>query len=362
MTYRRSTPALVAAAATIAALTALPALPAAAQTRALTAEQVRCNGDQLAELAARTRVERPAGPGTKSIGVAYTFASRFGDLAGLAYTQQFFRDGRVAETPEHHLWFSGNSHEVRMLRNPARPPLPALSLTRNALNSDLVGAGHPDRFEVLIDPTLAGGSGGSSPVAGLLRLDNLEGPAGLATSAKPGRGLLGVVGSCHDRFTDADVHVFALLAKTLRAFPFDEEGDSRDSVMTLYRDASSAPAGAGTSALYRIDVLPLGGDGGSMARASFTFEVEISDTGRLGHARLAALPVCSGGQTTACTEAGASAMLVLSEPVVPSEYWSMTPGTPSACTRDLLGLPGCGPWVELELGELLAGTTWLQVR
>lgn len=363
MIYRRSTRrSILALAATAVSIAALAALPAGAQTRTLTAEQVRCNGDQLAELAARTRVERPEGAGTKSIGVSYTFASRFGDLSGLAYTQQFHRDGRVAGTPEHHLWFSGNSHEVRMLRNPARPPLPALSLTRNALNSDLVPAGNPDRFEVLIDPTLAGANGGSTPVQGLLRLDNLEGPAGLATSAKPGRGLLGIVGSCHDRFTDADVHVFALLAKTLRAFPFDAEGDSRDSVMTIYRDAASAPAGGGTSAIYRIDVLPLGSGRGPELRASFTFEVEISDAGRLGHARLSALPVCSGGQTADCTEAGASAMVVLSEPVIPGEYWSMTPGTPSACTRDLLGLPGCGPWVELELGELLAGTTWLQVR
>lgn len=363
MTFR-SILALAAAALSVAAL---PVVPATAQTRPLTSEQVRCNGDQLAALAARTRIARPGGGDSKSIGVAYTFASRFGDLSGLAYTQQFFRDGQIAETPEHHLWFSGNSHEVKMLRNPARPPLPALGLTRNALNSDLVGAGHPDRFGVLIDPTLNGPSGGAAsdgtPAQALLHLDNLDGPTGRATTTKPGRGLLGIVGSCHDRFSDADVHVFALLAKTLRAYPFDQRGESMDSVMAIYRDESSEPAAGGTAAVYRIDVHSTDlRTGAEPRRASFTFEVEISAGGRLGNARLAALPACGGGLTADCTDPGASAMLVLSEPVVPGAFWSMTPATPSACTADLLGIPGCGSWVELGLEEILAGTAWLQVR
>lgn len=349
MPNRRSTLAAVAIAVTIAVL------PAGAQTRNLTEQQVRCNGEQLAELAARSRVVRPGGAGSKSIGVAYTFASRFGDVSGLAYTQQFFRDGVRADTPEHHLWFSSNTHEVKMLRNPARPPLPALSLTRNALNSDLVGSGHPDRFELLIDPTL----NGTPPAQALLHLDNLDGPAGRATSAKPGRGLEGIVASCHDRFTDADVHVFSLLAKTLRAFPFDAQGNSRDSAMTIYRAEGSAAAGGGTSAVYQVDVFPLDARD---ERAAFTFEVEISAEGRLGGARLSALPVCSGGQASGCTTPGASAMLVLADPVMPGEFWAMTPGTPSACTADLLGIPGCDAWVDLSLDDVLAGTTWLQVR
>lgn len=353
MLYRRTT--LTALAAAITMALAVAALPAGAQTRALTAPQVACNGDQLAELAARSRFVRPGGSGTKSIGLAYTFASRFGDVAGLAYTHQFFRDGTQADTPEHHLWFSSNTHEVKMLRNPARPPLPALSLTRNSLNSDLVGSGHPDRFDLLIDPTL----NGAPPAQALLHLDNLAGPAGLATSAKPGRGLQGIVDSCHDRFTDADVHVFSLLAKTLRAFPFDADGDSRDSAMAIYRAEGSSAASGGTSAVYRIDVFPLDARN---ERAVFTFEVEISAAGRLGAARLSAVPVCSGGQQEGCTTPGASAMLILADPVMPGEFWSMTPGTPSACTADLLGIPGCDAWVDLSLDEVLAGTTWLQVR
>lgn len=353
MLYSRTTPAAVAVFLTFAL--AVAALPAGAQTRTLTAHQVACNGEQLAELAARSRVVRPGGPGSKSIGLAYTFASRFGDVAGLAYTQQFFRDGTQAETPEHHLWFSSNTHEVKMLRNPARPPLPALSLTRNSLNSDLVEPQHPDRFDLLIDPTLSD----APPAQALLHLDNLAGPAGLATSAKPGRGLEGIVASCHDRFTEADVHVFSLLAKTLRAFPFDADGDSRDSAMTIYRAEGSSAAGGGTSAVYRIDVFPLDAPD---EHAAFTFEVEISAAGRLGAARLSALPVCTGGRQQGCTTPGASAMLILADPVMPGEYWSMTPGTPSACTADLLGVPGCDAWVDLSLDEVLAGTTWLQVR
>ena len=364
MTRQRSTehsPTARAALVLIAA--ALLAVPVFAQptttTRSLTAEQVACNGQQLAQLAARTRIERPgSGAAPKSIGVAYTFASRFGDISGLAYTQQFFLDGQQAATPEHHLWFSSNSHEVKMLRNPARPPLPALSLTRNALNSDLVGSGHSDRFSVLINPTLSQ----QPPRAALLHLDNFDGETGRATSAKPGRGLQEIVSSCHDRFTGADVHVFSLLAKTLRAFPFTADGDSRDSAMVIYRDEVSAPAAGGTAPTYRVDVFTLDANGANTQRAAFTFEVEISAAGRLGSARLSALPECTGGQGTDCTTPGARAMLALADPVRVGEFWSMSPATPSACTAGLTGLPGCGAWVDLNLTEVLDGTTWLQVR
>lgn len=331
--------------------------PAGSQTQPLAAGEVNCNAEQLADLAARTFVARAGGdPESKSIGIAYTFASRFGDISGLAYTQQFFREGERAETPEHHLWFSTNPHEVRMLRNPARPALPALSLTRNALNSDLVAPGHPDRFDILINPTL----GGSPNPQELLHLDNVDSPAGRSTSAKPGRGLSTAVTSCHSRFTDADVHVFSLLAKTLRAFPFDARGRSRDSAMTIYRDEASRAFTGGGSASYRIDVFPL--DAGVSQRSSFLFEVEISSAGRLGAARLSALPVCSGSQAIDCTAPGASAMLLFSDPVLSGEFWSMTPHTPSACTDDLLGLPGCDARVDFTLAEVLDGTSWLQVR
>lgn len=340
-----------------ALLASLAAAAAGAQPMPLPAEDVRCNGDQLTSLAARTAVLRPQGAAGKSIGVAYTFSSRSGDFAGLAYTQQFTPEGQLAPTPEHHLWFSTNPNEVRMLRNPARPTLPTLSLTRNALNSDLVGDGDPDRFDLLIDPTLDGAGG----AAGFLHLDNLTGAKGHATSSKPGRGLARVVESCHDGFTAADLHVFALLAKTLRAFPFTAAGDSRDSVMTIYRDGASEATASGRRATYRIDVLPL--DGGDLSlRSSFTFEVEISAEGRLGDARLAILPVCRDAADGACTARGASAMLVFSRPVSPGEYWVMSPATPSACTEDLLRLPGCASSADIRLPEALAGSTWLKVR
>ena len=331
-------------------------VPAAARTHALTPEQVACNGDQLAELAERTAIVRSEGAADKSIGVAYTFASPWGDFSGLAYTQQFEPSGTIAATPEHHLWLSSNSHEVRMLRNPARPSVASLSLTRNALNSDLVPAGDPDRFELRINPTL-----GEEPVLQeLLRLDNFEGAGALATSAKPGRGLNRIVRSCHNRFAPADVHIFSLLAKTLRAFPFTTDGDSRDSVMTIYRAEDSAPAGEGHSTAYRIDVYPLGSP--AEGRASFAFEIEIDAKGRLGRGRLETLPHCAGGGGGRhCTSPDASVMLVFSEPVTPGEYWMMSPATPSTCTDDLLYLPGCAPWTEIALDQVLKGTTWVRV-
>lgn len=337
-------------------LVAVLTSPAGARTQALTPDQVACNGEQLAELAARTAIVRPEGAADKSIGVAYTFTSPWGDFSGLAYTQQFEPSGTLAATPEHHLWLSSNPHEVRMLRNPARPSVASLSLTRNALNSDLVPAGHSDRFEVRINPTL----GDAPALESLLRLDNGEGAGALATSAKPGRGLARIVKSCHDRFTPADVHIFSLLAKTLRAFPFDADGNSRDSVMTIYRAEDSGPAGDGQAAVYRIDVFPLGSPGGE--RASFAFEIEIDAKGRLGRGRLETLAHCAGGGGGRdCTSPDASAMLVFSEPVTPGDYWTMSPATPSACTDDLLYLPGCEPWTEIALDEVLKGTSWVRV-
>jgi hypothetical protein len=329
---------------------------AGAQTSALTTDQVACSADQLAELAARTAVVRPAGAADKSIGVAYTFTSPWGDFSGLAYTQQFEPSGAAAATPEHHLWLSSNSHEVRMLRNPARPGLASLSLTRNPLNSDLVAPGDSDRFELVINPTLSE----RPESASMLRLDNIAAPTGLATSAKPGRGLARIVKSCHDRFTPADTHVFALLAKTLRGFPFTSGGESRDSVMAIYRGSPSEPAGGGRVAEYRVDLYPLGASGAE--RASFSIEIEIDARGRLGTARLAALPVCAeAGGGRHCTTRGASAMLVFAEPVLPGEYWLMTPHTPSACTDNLLSVPGCGTSVEIALDQALANTSWVRV-
>lgn len=336
---------------------AVAAAAATAQTAPLPAADVACNAEQLTRLAARTAVARSAGAADKSIGVAYTFSSRLGDFTGIAYTHQFTPEGNLAATPEHHLWFSTNPHEVKMLRNPARAALPTLSLTRNALNSDLVGSGDPDRFDLIIDPTAAGGA----VAAELLHLNNLDGALGHATSSKPGRGLNGVVASCHDRFTAADLHVFALLAKTLRAFPFTADGDSRDSVMTIYRDEASVATATGRRATYRIDVVPLDG-GGLSERSAFVFEIEVSAEGRLGDGRLAILPACSGGATSDCTAPGASAMLIFSRPVLSGGYWTMSPATPSACSEDLSKVPGCSPSVEIRLSEMLAGSTWLQVR
>lgn len=349
MTRRRALAPLV--------LSALFATAAGAQTVPLTAEDVLCNSRQLGQLAARTAVTRPAGAAAKSVGVAYTFSSRIGDFSGLAYTQQFTPAGEIADTPEHHLWFSTNAHEVRLLRNPARPALPTLSVTRNTLNSDLVPDGHADRFDLVIDPTLDG----PATSRGFLHLDNLDGPLANATSTRPGRGLAGVVSSCHDRFTEADLHMFALLAKTLRAFPFTGAGESRDSVMTIYRDTASEPTGTGRRTGYRIDVLPL--DGADLSeRSSFTLEVEIGSNGELGDARLEILPTCGVDGGGRCTGRSASAMLVFSSPVLPGAYWQMSPATPSACTDDLLDLPGCDRGAVIRLSELLAGSTWLKVR
>ena len=105
------------------------------QPQSLTADEVLCDGFRLAGFLDRTTVQAPNGD--KPLGLNLTF-TRSGDVAGIAYT------GNGPGTAEHHLWFSTNPEETTLLRNPARPQLSAVSLTRNQTNSDLVSAGTPD--------------------------------------------------------------------------------------------------------------------------------------------------------------------------------------------------------------------------
>lgn len=143
----------------------LGASPLGAQTLPLTPAQVDCNRAQLEALAARANVVPGDLAADKATNLVLTFGTPDGGFAGLGYTSQYERlfdievDGNTvdfliqqAETPEHHLWFSTNPDEVRLLRNPARPKLDSISATRNRLNSDLVPAGDADELAVTLNP------------------------------------------------------------------------------------------------------------------------------------------------------------------------------------------------------------------
>ncbi|MGH9363430.1 MAG: hypothetical protein ACRD2T_16090 [Thermoanaerobaculia bacterium] len=354
-TRRPSFPALV------FALTAFAATPIAAQMpQRLSDAEVVCNAAQLTGLLARSYIRMAGSASEKPVVLSFTYGTVEGGLAGLAYTEQFETDSDLAATPEHHLWFTGNPHEPRLLRNPHRPQLDAMSLTRSRLNSDLVSRDQADAMAVVLDPTVD--PAGNTNQASLLVIDNAAGAQGVATDAKPGRGLAGLLQACHMKLTPLDLHVLSVLAKTFRTFAYStNSGDTRSflrsKLVAIYRGEEADEVGGGVRTAYRIDVHPIDLDG-TDGRASFELLVEIEPDGTLGDATLQALPACAAAGQRYCTTTTAEVQAAIIRPVFAGEFWSIS-GLPLVCANPPKGSP-CKQQVTFSFGERLAGTSWLR--
>ena len=81
----------------------------------------------------------------------------------------------------------------------------------------------------------------------------------MAADAKVGRGLQSILSRCAHAFTPADLHVFSVLARTLRFTAWDGEssGDHLHKLVSIYRGAAAEPISGGVRATYRVDVLPV---------------------------------------------------------------------------------------------------------
>lgn len=341
----------------------LAAVPLGAQTNNLAPEDVACNRLQLERLAERAAIELGAHAADKPVSLVLTFGSVSGGFVGLAHTGQYERlfdievsngvvdfQVQLAETAEHHLWFSTNPDEVRLLRNPVRPQLDSISLTRNRLNSDLVQAGDPDAFAFTLNPTLDDSASGST----LLRIDNLDGSAGTPADAKPGRGLAGIVDSCHDQFKPLDLHVFAVLAKILRLFPVQAISQTRgqllDSQILIYRGSSGL-----AMPRYRVDVWLSTREGASVGRLSLEVKLVTDDAGRPFMATLRSLAPCAPGEETDCTSVSDEDAFVLAfptEPVFSGAFWEVSEQTPVVSNFEAES-------VSFSWEDLLAGTSWI---
>lgn len=149
----------------------------------LSSEEVRADGQRLAGLAARTRIETP---GTQRVvQITYTLGDDCGSYQGLALLSDWRPNGALAE-PETQLGFTVELGARHLQRNPARPPLPFLALHRDPMSTDLVPAGHPRRFFVTVTSPPEG-SGAEVPVS--LRLGNVEGRPDLAAASALSWGL-----------------------------------------------------------------------------------------------------------------------------------------------------------------------------
>jgi len=124
-------------------------------THPLTSEEVACNRAQLNRLLNRlslsASVPETASP-TRELAVTYSNERAF--YEGLGIVGQDFFSGQL--TPEYELAFNLNPSLRDLLANPARPPLPQISLSREAAASNFVKPTNPHAFTLLLNPRLSG--------------------------------------------------------------------------------------------------------------------------------------------------------------------------------------------------------------
>jgi hypothetical protein len=303
--------------------------PLGGGAEALTAADASCDASRMAGFLDRLALETGGGPAVPAVNLSLT---RSGDFAGIAYLAG--PDGPAGAN----LAFSTNPEETTLLRNPERPQLASVSLTRNALNSDLVASTGPGLLRVLLDPTLSPGTGNG---AGVLAIDNREGVLGGSTDAKPGRGLAGLIAPCHSGLAERDVHVLRVLSKLVRA----ETAGAVAQKVAIYRGAQDG--------VFRIDVYPLGPDGG-WGRLAAEIEVAFGPDDELQTGTLRLLARCHPGGPAACTDVARAAELSLVAPARPGDAHEAT-----AATVESSALPsGAKATATVDFADLLAGTTW----
>jgi len=307
---------------------------AAGDPGALSAAEVACDGGRLQGLLDRLTVEAPNLASGRGTGINLSFTAS-GDFAGLAFTEP------KGSKPEHELAFSTNPEETTLLRNPARPQLSSVSLTRNDLSSDLVEGQSSDRLRVTIDPTL---TPGNSAASNLLAIDNLAGSVDGATSAKPGRGLAALLDTCHGELGADDVHVFRVLSKVLRV----HASAASHFEVAIYRGEAS-----GT---YRVDAYGYDGHGRSMGRVSAELSVTWTQGGALDQGMLRVLPACGGGGGAPCTSFDAAAQIALTPPTYLGQ------SADAAAVQVSFAPATSEPQSEeaVDWSSLLASSTWLR--
>jgi plastocyanin len=294
----------------------------------LSASEVSCDAARLSGLLARAVAEAPGGA---AAGLNLTLTAS-GDFAGLAYAAS----GPAGR--EHHLAFSTNPEETPLLRNPSRLQLSSLSLTRNALSSDLVAKGHAGEVRLGINPAV---DPGAVPA---LRIDNVDGPAGIATDANPGRGLDAALAPCHGRFSSQDAHVLRLLAKVARA----TAAGAGSFELAIFR--GEAPAS------YRVDVYPIAPSGASLGRLAVEISAHFGAGagGSLLNGSLRVLGRCSASRREHCTSVTGATELLLLPPAASGQ-----PAGPAAARVSTFGVEGDGqPEDGIDWQALLAGTSW----
>jgi hypothetical protein len=291
-TKRRAALAFYAAALTIVALALVQR---AATTTLLSSRDVMAYAHKLDRLRAATRA---TGDDPRDrVQVTWTLASRCGDYRALALLAQWRREAADGE-PETHLAARLDVERAGLPpRHPGRPPRPVWRLQRDDLASDLAGAGGGRRLELRLE--LPRGAAGE-PAPPALAIDNLAAPAGnpLASAADPAFAFAAVP---HCKASAADLRTLGALARLLRARVCGAGSPAGcvDSALLLYPDVHAGR--------YRIEVLPLAGE-----RGSLRLRLEVTAEGiSLQRGELSLLPE---------SDLGAPAYLWVTPAKPPGEY------------------------------------------
>jgi len=326
-----------------------PAASADDLTRPLTAEDVACNEAQLRVLLSHMSVAGPAGGSpVRPVTLLASYSNRYGFYDGLlvANQQPLLAAADAAVAPEQALAFHLNPSIRQLLLNPARDPLPQISLEREDTASSVVPAGSPDALTLYLDPTIDQ-TGGDARLA----INNLRLPApgqaangALTTSTKPGRGLDTVLSLCHVNFTDFDRFVFALLERTVRAEALGS--GSAEAKIALFRSTGELT--------YRIHVFPAAAP--YPGKVAFQLTLQATPDGHLVRGILAALPTCPQGQQLGCTNSAVGVRLWIVPPVFAGSEVRRT-GGPGVSLTYQAGQP-LPATVTVDWERLLAGTAW----
>jgi hypothetical protein len=336
----------------------IPALaqPAQQPTQQMTAEQVSCSADQLRAILGRSGVIFGPAYDDRTGMFLFTYAGPSRDLSGLALMEQSDRWGET-RGPERQIAFVVTPSREALQRSPQKQQLNAIYLLRDPLATDLVKMEDPDAMAVLVDPT-ADPLHNEDP-ASLMTIDNLTADeGGNPSGAKGGRGLSRLLGQCANQYTAADLHVFSVLSRILRATAFtttksDPKSERVHKLAAIYRGEEAVPIASGVRTTYRVDLYPT--LKAPLHRVSLEMKIDLGPDGSLGDATLRVLPACAPDGDRGCTSATDEVDVSVIQPVPSQRLWSGP--SPGVCWK---GDAGCPAEVSFSFAERLQGTTWQQ--
>ncbi len=318
----------------------------------MTAEQVDCEAGQLRAILARSAILFGPAYDDRAAMFLFSYSSAAGNLAGLGLMEQHDLDGNPAGA-ERQVTFSVAPSTSKLLRNPARRQLNTFFLVRDDMNTDLSKLDQAYAMAVVLDPTLDPQH--NQEPSSLLIINNLtDDEGGVAAESRAGRGLQQILSRCALAFTSTDLHIFSVLARTLR-FAASDPASSAGRIHKLaavYRGAAAEPISGGVRASYRVDVFPINGKQ-ELGRVSLEMTVDLADDGTLGEARLRVLPACAATGELHCSTAATRVDVSVIHPVFGNQKWSQP--APTACWKG----DSCPSEVSFSFAERLQGTTWL---